>query len=123
MRAANILCKAVELGWEWNDSLDEPFYNIELGRLVEETSAFLLEKALYGQVHFDEAECQLTTDPARGKAFYTIEWNDGYGYIQRGIFHNSDITLQLSAPSGTRIYHTTAVDSRGTVVRLYHTVK
>src|SRR6188472_3733614 len=112
MRAANILCKAVELGWEWNDGLDEPFYNVELGHLVDATRKFLRDKALHGDVPFEEAPCQLSPDHDN-PAYLIARWRDGYGHIERIFFYNSDITRQLSGPPGTRIYHTTAVDSRG----------
>ena len=105
-RTLNILNKAVEIGFEIDESLS-----------MEE----LKEKAINYLIANDsgtEEECPVVT----GKHGQSVQWTDGKGYEFFSQGEILDFAKHWYDISGTKVFYQNLVDSEANVIRLYYVV-
>lgn len=106
-RTINILNRALALGFEFDEtnSMEDIRINAE-EHLIENDSA-------------TEEYCEVVST---GNS-QTVSYQDGYGFDYTCSGQITDYASLRFAEAGTKVYHTTLLDSNGKVVRLYDLIK
>ncbi len=106
-RTINILNKALELGFEFDEN--SPL----------ETLRFEAEDFIMSNSEGEEVECEVKSLGRHGQR---VDFNDGKGleyWCQGGIV---DFSQNWHKPADTKIFHTNLIDSEGNYLRLYYLV-
>ena len=105
-RTVNILNKAIEIGFELNESL-------RLEDVKNEAISYLIENA-----SGTDEECDIIT----GNHGQSAQWTDGKGYEFFSQGEIVDFKKHWFDTPETKVYYQNLVDSVGNVIRLYYVV-
>ena len=105
-RTVNILNKAIEIGFELEESLS-------MEELKEKAISYLIEND-----QGTEEECDVVT----GSHGQSAQWTDGKGYEFFSQGEIVDFKKHWFDTPETKVYYQNLVDSVGNVIRLYYVV-
>ena len=105
-RTLNILNKAIEIGFELDESLS-------IKELKEKAISYLIENT-----SGTDEECDIIT----GNHGQSVQWTDGKGYDFFSQGEIVDFTKHWFDTPGTKVYYQNLVDSFGNIIRLYYLV-
>ena len=106
-RAVNILNKALELGFEFDD-------NSNLGALIIEAEDFIMSNS-----EGEEVECDIISTGRHGQR---VDFNDGKGMEYWCQGEIVDFSQNWHKPADTKIFHTNIIDSEGNFLKLFYFV-
>jgi len=105
-RTLNIFNKAIEIGFEIDESLS-------MKKLKEKAISYLIENT-----SGTEEECDIIT----GSHGQSVQWTDGKGYEFFSQGKIVDFKKHWFDTPETKVYYQNLVDSVGNVIRLYYVV-